>query len=220
MPRALDQDEHNRRYALYRRGMSDDEIAKALGTTEAAIHNWRWRAGLRANCRRRTCNSLAPGEEGQRMALYRQGLSDGEIARELGLKRQTVAVWRYRRHLPSNRPACRSYIAGVPMEQALTPEQCDVMRNFLQAVVGYDKMTGGALRGETLGRFMQLYREDLCGYIAVQQPKTDITSSAECKPLLSKRVHTSQNIDQGGCGVATSSAIHRHDGRQTAKVAV
>lgn len=218
MPRALDQDEHNRRYALYRQGMSDDEIAKAVGMTPAAIQKWRSRRGLRTNRKRHT--DLAPEEEDRRMVLYRQGLSDAKIAKALNLKHQAVAAWRYRRHLPSNRPACRSYIAGVPMEQALTPEQCDVMRNFLQAVVGYDKMTGGALRGETLGRFMQLYREDLCGYIAVQQPKTDITSSAECKPLLSKRVHTSQNIDQGGCGVATRSAIHRHDGRQTAKVAV
>ena len=49
-------------------------------------------------------NKLTPQEERVRLALYRQGLSDSEIARRVGVSRCSIAQWRRRRGLAPNFP--------------------------------------------------------------------------------------------------------------------
>ena len=43
----LPQEEHERRLALWRKGLTDPEIARAAGLSLSTITNWRNRAGLR-----------------------------------------------------------------------------------------------------------------------------------------------------------------------------
>lgn len=70
----LPPEEHERRLALWRQGMTDPEIAKALGVSLSTITNWRNRAGLqRVNTRKRKrddkycklirCNDPLPPDE-------------------------------------------------------------------------------------------------------------------------------------------------------------
>jgi len=56
---------------------------------------------------------LTSVEEERRLSLYREGLSDYEIARRLGVHRVTIKNWRKRRGLPPH------FEAGMP----LTPEE-------------------------------------------------------------------------------------------------
>jgi hypothetical protein len=46
---------------------------------------------------------ISEKEEQTRMKLYKQGLSDGEIARKVGVKRTTIISWRYLRALAKKR---------------------------------------------------------------------------------------------------------------------
>lgn len=50
---------------------------------------------------------LSPAEERRRIRLYRAGLTDGEIAREVGVTVSAVGYWRRSRGLPPNRPRGR-----------------------------------------------------------------------------------------------------------------
>lgn len=47
-------------------------------------------------------NKLTEKEEKQRMELYKQGLSDGQIANILGLTKAPIQRWRTSRRLPRN----------------------------------------------------------------------------------------------------------------------
>jgi len=59
-------------------------------------------------------NPLKPEEEEKRLDLYRQGLSDTEIARICKLKTGgAIARWRVRRGLPPNKK--KSFIKGVSL---------------------------------------------------------------------------------------------------------
>lgn len=60
----------------------------------------------------------------------------------------------------NRRGPSEEHAAGVPMEEALTPEQAPVMRDFLCSLVHYSK------RGKVdVAYFMQLYREKECGFV-------------------------------------------------------
>lgn len=70
----LPEEEHQRRLALWRQGMTDPEIAKELGVSLSTITNWRNRSGLkRVNIRKRKrddkyfqllrCNDPLPPDE-------------------------------------------------------------------------------------------------------------------------------------------------------------
>jgi DNA-binding CsgD family transcriptional regulator len=69
----LPKEEHERRLALWRKGLTDPEIAKAAGVSLSTITNWRHRAGLRrVNKRKRKddkyfklirCNDPLPPDE-------------------------------------------------------------------------------------------------------------------------------------------------------------
>ena len=53
------------------------------------------------------------GQHGRRMALYREGYSDQEIADKLGCARGTIASWRMRNELP-----CHYNEGGRPVTEA------------------------------------------------------------------------------------------------------
>lgn len=65
--------QHERRLALYRQGLTDPEIARALGMSISTITNWRKRAGLKRVSKRKRkddkyfklirCNDPLPPDE-------------------------------------------------------------------------------------------------------------------------------------------------------------
>ncbi len=104
---------------------------------------------------------LSVEEEQKRMMLYNQGLSDIEIARKCGVALSTIAEWRLSRKLPKRKEYKEHTDSGVPMEKALTPQQCRMVRQFLKTLV-YAKNINPDL---DLSDFIQQYRKILNGYI-------------------------------------------------------
>lgn len=94
-----------------------------------------------ANAKMKKGQTILPVEEEKlRMTLYKQGLSDGQIAKKLGVTAKTICDWRKRRGLPAWFPAYRmSSRIGYPMRQALPPEKCAIVRRFLHDLVEYSK---------------------------------------------------------------------------------
>jgi hypothetical protein len=76
-----------------------------------------------------------------RMEMYQQGLSDSRIAEAVGVNRQKITSWRWYWKLPNRwkRPEYTGVrpknSAGCPMEQALSDDQCEVVRMFLSDLV-------------------------------------------------------------------------------------
>ena len=103
---------------------------------------------------------LTPEENAIRYQLYNQGLIDREIAEKVGVKYSSIAEWRRQRNLPANgggkSPGER---ISIPMERALTPDQCEDVRRFLSALVKYDDIARKAGRKLDVNRFMVEYRE-------------------------------------------------------------
>ena len=103
---------------------------------------------------------LTPEENAIRYQLYNQGLIDKEIAEKVGVNNSTIAEWRKQRNLPANGggkgPGER---ISIPMEKALTPDQCEDVRRFLSALVKYDDIARKAGRKLDVNRFMVEYRE-------------------------------------------------------------
>lgn len=89
------------RMELYKKGLTDSEIASIQGVTVTTITNWRTNRELPNNGKSR----LLPKEEHERrMKAYMQGLTDREAAELLGLTSpQTFANWRKKRNLPLNK---------------------------------------------------------------------------------------------------------------------
>ena len=70
--------------------------------------------------------------------LYQSGLSDYEIAAELGVSPSGIRYWRSQRGLSSQHS-----VNKVPMEQVLDPDQCEAMRRFLGCLVTFsDRFPG------------------------------------------------------------------------------
>ena len=103
---------------------------------------------------------LTPEENAIRYQLYNQGLIDKEIAEKVGVKYSSIAEWRKQRNIPANGggkgPGER---ISIPMEKALTPDQCEDMRRFLSALVKYDDIARKAGRKLDVKRFMVEYRK-------------------------------------------------------------
>ena len=103
---------------------------------------------------------LTPEENAIRYHLYNQGLIDKEIAEKVGVNNSTIAEWRKRRNIPANGGGKGSgERISIPMERALTPDQCEDMRRFLSALVKYDDIARKAGRKLDVNRFMVEYRE-------------------------------------------------------------
>lgn len=77
-----------------------------------------------------------PDDDRERMALYKQGLNDYEIARRQGVGKSTISKWRWRQGLPPNgRRGRHGRNAGnVTMDEALTPEEQAVARFGLRII--------------------------------------------------------------------------------------
>jgi len=101
--RRLSEEENALRYKLYRKGYNDREIADKTGVSHVAIFLWRKRRNLPAN-NNVGWKKLSKEEENKRLELYKQGLSDGEIAKKLGISQSTIADWRKARGLKPNIP--------------------------------------------------------------------------------------------------------------------
>jgi hypothetical protein len=70
----------------------------------------------------------------KRLELYKQGLTDKNIAAIEGVTPQAIGWWRGHHRLKANHDS-ETYIASCPMEEALPLDQCDVMRLFLSDLV-------------------------------------------------------------------------------------
>jgi hypothetical protein len=73
-----------------------------------------------------------PNTNQQRMALYRQGKSDQEIAAACGVCEGAIRYWRGTHRLKRNQWPCT-----VKMEQALSPDQSKQMKRFLSCLTVY-----------------------------------------------------------------------------------
>ena len=98
----------------------------------------------------------------RRLELYRQGRSDKEIAEAEGAYPSLIGSWRVYHHLPCNRvfrpePATKPLVkltrcTGIPMEQALNPDQCAVVRQFFaDLLTAADRCQGK----KDIGQFMR-----------------------------------------------------------------
>jgi len=86
-----------------------------------------------------------------RMELYRQGLTDKEIAAKLSMSRKTIVSWRCRSKLPSR---------ANRMETALTPGQCEVMRDFFRLLITASDRNPGKV---DVSRMINFYRKEYGG---------------------------------------------------------
>ena len=71
---------------------------------------------------------MSKRKHAQRLALYRLGLDDTQIAEILAITPQAVWSWRQRHNLPGVHES-------VPMEHVLTPSECRIMQHSLNSVV-------------------------------------------------------------------------------------
>jgi len=90
------------RLTLWRRGMTDADIAARLGCTRQAIALWRRRNGHKRNDDVVGKHRHVPADIEQRMKLYRLGRTDRQIADAQGVSRGTVTSWRNRNALDAN----------------------------------------------------------------------------------------------------------------------
>jgi len=105
---------------------------------------------------------LPAEKEERRMTLYKQGLSDTEIAERLGLTRMAICRWRERRGLPPNvlvdKPKKKEIWSGVRMEKALPPEKCTIMKKFLHDLAEYAKMLPAGVKPD-VSAFIREWRQ-------------------------------------------------------------
>lgn len=87
---------------LYESGMSDAEIARALGVAQSSVYSWRIRNHLPANHISRAEQKV---DYGKVHLLYDQGFTDREISETVGCSKQTVALWRRKNLLPARKKA-------------------------------------------------------------------------------------------------------------------
>lgn len=93
---------------------------------------------------------LSEKEQQRRLKLHSEGKTDSEIARIIGVNPNTIRAWRIKNELKNPHEE-------VPMEQALTYEQCIKMERFLSRLVSLnEKYPGKKLH---IGIFIKEYRE-------------------------------------------------------------
>lgn len=115
---------------------------------------------------------LTQAARDKRWELYNQGLCDAEIADGCGVSRGTICSWRHNNGLPCHeldrqakwipKPPTRAF-AGVPMQDALDPDQCEVVSGFLRALICIANQRPG--RAVDVGGFMSEYRRGGAAYV-------------------------------------------------------
>lgn len=153
----LPSDAENARRSLHAKGLTDREIAERLNVSMAAIGAWRYRRGLKVNPVKKF-NTSARGTlkldrqaNARRMALYRQGLTDREIAEREGVTVSAIKQWRYVHHIwPKEWGAKHDVFVRAEHERVL-------LRRFFSDLITVANAAQG--KRVDVGRFMKAWRE-------------------------------------------------------------
>lgn len=107
---------------LYRKGMSDREIADAVGTLRVNVSNWRYRNGMKPNVGNRNGPHRVDYNELRR--LYDMGLTENEIRQRMKVSYGTIYSWLERNNLPpcGIRKAKKHVPIGIPGETPPRPK--------------------------------------------------------------------------------------------------
>lgn len=103
-PRLSPAEEARRERALDDAGNHIPSAAAALGLKASTLSMWALSRGLRPRPRRSGPRNVNGGrgwrysrpEHDARLRLHKQGMNDGEIARERGVTKQAISLWRQR----------------------------------------------------------------------------------------------------------------------------
>lgn len=87
---------------LYNNGVHEKEIAKELSVSTSTIRRWRLKYGLKPNNPNSNKYSFESTKD-QIAKLHQEGLSDTQIADNIGCRAANVAIWRNKLKLPKNR---------------------------------------------------------------------------------------------------------------------
>jgi len=90
------------REELYREGLSDPEIAKAVGCDFRTIREWRIRRGYKSNVP--AVERTSVDEHARRDELWNAGLTDRQISEASGATLGTIKAWRRRRGHTAHSP--------------------------------------------------------------------------------------------------------------------
>lgn len=113
-------------------------------------------------------SKLIPEEEYLRLFLFRKGATDAEIAEAVNANVEAIGQWRRRQGLRRN---LKKRITGnncedglihmaTPMEEALTPAQCRVMKKFLwDLALTYREAKRLGLKMPDIAKFIKVWRE-------------------------------------------------------------
>jgi biotin operon repressor len=91
--------------ALVDRGYSETDIAKMFGVSRQAVNQHFNRLGINfSEIKPKLAKPISKRalSNQEKMGLYKRGLNDCEISRELGISTTAVSQWRYRNQLPAN----------------------------------------------------------------------------------------------------------------------
>lgn len=110
---------------LYALGLSDVKIAKQVGWSAFSVARWRRENNLPTTCElgRPPCRP-EDYKNGIPFQRWKEGKTDTEIAREVGVHKSTISNWRMRNNLASN------YVRGKaekeePMEEKMNEQATD-----------------------------------------------------------------------------------------------
>lgn len=111
----LTKQEREERLKLYNEGLSDREIGERLYIGENAVRYWRKKNNLPTHFRSRSLGKeyLPGGIYYERMELWRQGLSEKEIAERQGVSVKVIHSWRTNRHLPAKHQPEKEHVFQI-----------------------------------------------------------------------------------------------------------
>jgi len=106
----LNNRKNREKYELYKQGKTDKQIAETLGLNKKTICNWRKRNNLEVNRSKRKGNiGINWKKHNEKMKLWNEGLTDGEIAKKLNISKGRVRQWRYKHQLIANKKKITKY---------------------------------------------------------------------------------------------------------------
>lgn len=149
--------EHDARRTLYDQGLTDIEIARRTGGKRNTITVWRRAKGLPTNVGPNTFTRLSAERRASRMLLYQLGWSDRHIAREQGVDRSSVRIWRHNLGLKSNFPS------GISESRHPRPTVASLLKR-VRAAIGR-----GLAKDIADDAASQMLMEVLDGTIAIDQ---------------------------------------------------
>ena len=106
----LTEKEEKERMDLYKKGLSDAQIANILVLNKSSIQRWRTNRGLTRNYKPRfqpgnqfgSLGVLPKEEHELRMRLYNKGLIDKKVAKVCHVSKDAISQWRRKYNLPAN----------------------------------------------------------------------------------------------------------------------